>query len=306
MIIQKISQTIWTILLAVCLLACVTTQAAESEVTERGIPAVQLNNGYEMPQLGLGTWRLTPEEAENSTYHALKYGARLIDTARYYGTEAAVGRAVRRAIEEGICTREEVYITTKISPGQGWDYAEMIREANETIGLGYIDMMMVHHSVPGEFELYRAIEDAIDEGIVRSLAISNYYTPEEYDRITEGARYLPAVIQNENHPYYQNTALKEYVAKDGVILESYYPLGGRGHTQDFFENPVIAALSQKYGKSPAQILLRWHIQAGYIAIPGSSNPEHIAENLDIFDFELTQEEMDSIYDMNTGIRYETW
>lgn len=215
-------------------------------------------------------------------------------------------RCVRRAVADGICTRGEVFITTKIAPFQGQDYDKMIREANERIGLGYIDLMMIHQSGTGEFELYRAMERAVESGIVKSLAISNYYTPAAYDRITKGARILPAVIQNENHPYYQNTELKKYAAKDGVVMESYYPLGGRGHTQVLFSDPVIAGLAKKYGKSSAQIILRWHLQAGYVAIPGTSNPDYIAENAHILDFELTDEEMKAMAALNTGRRYENW
>ena len=128
----------------------------------------------------------------------------------------------------------------------------------------------------------------------------------DYERITQGAEILPAVIQNENHLYYQNTALQQALQKDGVIIESYYPLGGREHTKDHLQNKIVAALSKKYQKSPAQIILRWHIQAGYVAIPGASNPDYIAENINIFDFRLTDDEMKQLADLNTGERYENW
>lgn len=267
---------------------------------------VVLNDGKVMPIIGLGTWTLNDDAAENSVYHALEDGYRLIDTARYYGNAAGVQAGVRRAIDDGIVTREDVFITTKIVPSGDEDYRDAIDEVNEALGLGYIDLMLIHVQGANELELYRAIEDAVDDGVVRSLGISNYYTPEEFERITEGARIMPAVIQNENHPFHQSTAFQQYVGQRGVVIESYYPLGGRGHTQDLFGHETIAGVAEAHGKTPAQVLLRWQLQTGCIAIPGSSNPDHIAENIDIFDFELSGAEMRQIAEMNTGTRYETW
>lgn len=268
---------------------------------------IKLNSGYEMPVLGLGTWTLDDEEAENCTYEAIKDGYRLFDTARYYGTEAGVGRAVRRAVDEGLIKREEVFITTKIVPsGESTDYAALINECNERIGLDYIDLMLIHQSGAGEKKLYQSMEDAVDAGIIKSIGISNYYTPAEFDDITEGARIMPAVVQNENHIFYQNTELQQYVSQYGTFVESWYPFGGRGHTSDSFNNEAIQAIAKNHGKTFAQVIVRWHLQAGYIVIPGSSNPEHIAENIDVFDFELTDEEMQQIEDLDTGNRYESW
>ena len=267
---------------------------------------ITLNSGCEMPIIGLGTFTLENETAENSVYHALKSGYRLIDTAKYYKNEKGVGSGVRRAISEGIVTREEVFITTKILPSGFGDYNAAIDVCNEELGLGYIDLMLIHQQGPDEKKLYQAIEKAIGDGKVRSLGISNYYTQEAFDRITADAEILPAVVQNENHPYYQNTELQQYVSQYGTIVESYYPLGGRGHTQDLFADETIAELARTHNKTSPQILLRWHLQAGYIPIPGSGNPEHIAENYDIFDFRLSEEEMQKIAGMNTGKRYESW
>ena len=213
---------------------------------------VLLNSGWEMPIIGTGTWALSDDEAENSTYNALKSGMRLIDTARYYQNETGVGKGLARAIEEGIVTREEVFITSKIYGGD--------------------------HD--------RAVE-VIDE-------------------VLSFAEITPAVIQNENHIYYQNAELRDYVKQYGIVMESWYPFGGRGHTQESFENDVILDLAKAHEKTAAQIILRWHLQDGYIAIPGSSNPEHIAENYDIFDFELSEEEMHRIRDIDEQRRYEHW
>lgn len=267
---------------------------------------VMLNSGYEMPIIGLGTWTLDDETAENSVYHALKDGYRLIDTARYYGNAQGVGDGVRRAIAEGIVEREDVFITTKIVPYGFDDYDAAIDECIEALGLDYIDLLLIHQQGADEKELYAAIERAVENGKVRSLGISNYYTQEDFERITENATIMPAVIQNENHIFYQNTEFQNYVKQFGTIIESYYPFGGRGHTSNSMNNETILAIAEAHGKTGAQVILRWQLQAGYIAIPGSSNPDHIAENYDIFDFELSSEEMQQIAALDTGERYETW
>ena len=269
-------------------------------------PVLKLNSGYEMPQFGLGTWTLSDNVAENSTYHALKNGYRLIDTAYWYSNERGVGRAVRRAISEGICTREEIFITTKLPPYGFSDYDKAIRDCADRLGVDYIDLMLVHQQGRDEKALYQAMERAHETGLVRSLGISNYYTERDINRVLSFAKIKPAVIQNENHPYHQNSAIKAFCAKNGILLESYYPLGGRGHTQTLFSDPTIAAIAKAHGKTSAQILLRWHIQSGYIAIPGSSNPAHIAENFAIFDFSLSDDEMKRINALDKKERFEIW
>ena len=140
----------------------------------------------------------------------------------------------------------------------------------------------------------------------KSIGISNYYTKEEIDEVLSYATITPAVIQNENHIYYQNTELQDYVSQYGIIIESWYPFGGRGHTSENFNNETIKKIAEKYNKTSAQIILRWQLQAGYIVIPGSSNPDHIAENYDIFNFELSKEDMNNIADINISQRYENW
>ncbi len=181
-----------------------------------------------------------------------------------------------------------------------------IAQSNEKIGLGYIDLMLIHQSGSNDKQVYRALEQAVKDGTVRSIGISNYYTKAEFDRITEDAEIMPAVVQNENHPFYQNTEFQEYVKQYGTVVESYYPLGGRGHTQDLLGNETINEIAKAHNKTAAQIILRWHVQSGYVTIPGSSNPNHIAENIDIFDFELTDGEMQKMKALNTGNRYENW
>ncbi|MBE8954297.1 MAG: aldo/keto reductase [Quinella sp. 2Q5] len=266
--------------------------------------SVALNSGYTMPRVGFGTWTLDDDAADECVYHALKVGYRLIDTARYYGNEVGVGRAVRRAIADGIATREEIFVTSKILPSSSPDAA--IDASLRSLGLDYVDLMLIHQPGYNDEESYRALARAVKAGKVRSIGISNYYTPREFDRMSRAAQIVPAVVQNENHPYYQGTELQAYVAKFGTVVESWYPLGGRGNTQKIFADETIQRLAAKYSKSPAQIVLRWQFQDGYIAIPGSSNPKHIAENFDIFDFRLTPDEMNQMHGLNRNQRFENW
>ena len=281
---------------------------AENAVAQAGAksPVVKLNSGYEMPTLGIGIWTLTVEQAENSIYYALKDGYRLIDTAYWYHNEEGVGSGIKRAIAEGICTREEIFITTKLPPYGFSDYYEAIKDCASRLGVDYIDLMLVHQQGRDEKKLYQAMEKAHDAGLVRSLGISNYYTESDINRVLSFAKIKPAVIQNENHPFYQNSKIRAFCKKNGIYLESYYPLGGRGHTQTLFSDPTISAIAKAHGKTSAQILLRWHIQAGYIAIPGSSNPVHIAENFAIFDFTLSDDEMKQIAALDKNERFENW
>ena len=267
---------------------------------------VELNNGINMPILGLGTWTLTNDEAEQSVYIALKTGYRLIDTAEYYGDEAGVGRGVKKAINEGIINREDVFITTKIMPGAYSNPDIAIEDSLKTLDIDYIDLMLIHQPGSNDEKVYKSMEKYYNNGNLKSIGISNYYTKNAVDKVLSYASITPAIIQNENHIYYQNNELQEYVRKYGIIIESWYPLGGRGHTSENFNNEIIKKLANKYKKSSAQIILRWHIQAGYITIPGSKNPEHIKENYNIFDFELTTDDMNEIYKINKNKRYENW
>lgn len=267
---------------------------------------IKLNSGYEMPILGLGTWTQNNQETADSVYYALRDGYRLIDTAQYYGNEAGVGNGVERAIKDGIVTREEIFITTKVSPSNYYNTDNSIDESLEKLKVDYIDLLLIHQHGSNDEEVYKSMERAVRDGKVRSIGISNYYTKKQVDEVLSYATITPAVIQNENHLYYQNTELQEYVKQYGIIIESWYPFGGRGHTSEHFNNSVIKELATKYNKSSAQIILRWQLQAGYIAIPGSSNPNHIAENYNVFDFELSSEDMELIINLNKNERYENW
>lgn len=270
------------------------------------VPYVTLNSGYKMPVLGLGTWTQDNSTAENSVYVAIKNGYRLIDTAQYYGNETGVGRGVRRAIDEGIINREDIFITSKIMPGNYSDPDSAIDVSNNALGLDYIDLMLIHQPGYNDEGVYKALERGVQSGKIKSIGISNYYTPEEFERIAKIASIVPAVVQNENHLYYQNTELKNYLASKNVIVESWYPLGGRGHTQEHFNNAEVLKIANAHGKTSAQIILRWHVQSGYVTVPGSKDASYIAENINIFDFSLIDDEMKILSALNKGQRYETW
>lgn len=264
---------------------------------------VKLNDGREMPIIGIGVYTLSPEEAERSVTVALKNGYRLIDTAHTYRNEEAVGRAVRNA---GI-PREEIFVTSKLWTSDFSNAAQEIDKMLARLNIGYIDLLLLHHPAPHDKEAYLAMEHAVRDGKVKSIGLSNY-DQTEFNQIMRIATITPAVVQNETHPYNQWKSLKPFFDKHGVVLESWYPLGGRNQygsngREMLFADPTIKALAKKYGKSPAQIILRWHLQAGNVAIPSSRNPEHIKENIDIFDFTLTPDDMKKMDGLDRKTRF---
>ncbi len=267
---------------------------------------VKLNSGYYMPTNGLGTWSLYGESAYNSVYNALKVGVRLIDTAQYYQNEKEVGRALKKAIEDGIVKREEVFITTKVMPSNYNSTKRSIDESLANLQIDYIDLFLLHQPGSNDENVYKALEEGVRENKIRSIGISNYYTREAFNKVMSYASITPAVIQNENHIFYQNNELRDYVSKYGTVVESYFPFGGRGNTNESLGNVVIGELAKKYNKTPAQIILRWNLQSNYIAIPGSSNELHIIENNNVYDFSLSDEDMKKITDINKNQRYANW
>ena len=257
-------------------------------------PTVMLNSGYEMPVLGLGTYALTGDTCVDSVYTAIQNGYRLVDTAYMYHNEADVGKAVRKAINEGLITREEKFVTTKLYPGNQYDNPKAaIEEALEKLDLGYIDLMLLHHPGRNDVKAYKAIEKYIEMGKIRSVGLSNWYISELTDFLPR-VNMVPALVQNEIHPYYQEQEVVPFIQEKGIVVEGWYPLGGRGYQAELLADRVLQQIADAHGKSVAQVILRWNVQRNVIAIPGSSNPEHIAENIDIFDFELTDDEMEQI------------
>lgn len=264
---------------------------------------VKLNSGHEMPILGIGTFQLSNSQAENSVYWALKAGMRLIDTARIYGNEEGVGRGIRRAIKDGICKREEIFVTTKMWTSDFSNGDAAIEASLKRLDLDYIDLMILHHSQPrNDVDAYKAMERAIKAGKLRSIGLSNYYEPDDFDRLVKATSIKPALLQNETHPYHQSGKMKAHIAKYDTVMESWFPLGGRGYPQTLFNDPTISAIAKAHGKSSAQIIIRWHLQAGNIAIPGSSNKKHIIEDASVWDFPFTDDEMSRMAAINKDRR----
>ena len=250
---------------------------------------VTLNSGYDMPIYGLGTYSLHDEECKNSVTAALNSGVRLIDTAHAYGNEAEIGEAIR---DSGI-PREEIFVITKLYPDQFSDPDAAIEEALAKLNIGYIDMMLLHHPGDGDVEAYHAMENAVADGKIHSIGLSNWYV-EELEEFLPQVTITPALVQNEIHPYYQENDVIPYIQEQGIVVQGWYPLGGRGHTEELLNDPVISEIAKAHGKSSAQIILRWNLQKGVVVIPGSSNPDHIQENTELFDFTLTDDEMAQI------------
>ena len=183
---------------------------------------VKLNSGYEMPALGLGTWTLTGATCENAVYAALKNGYRLIDTAKYYGNEAEVGNAIRRAVADGICKREEIFVTTKMWTSDFSNGDAAVDASLKRLGLDYIDLMILHHSQPrNDVDAYKAMERAVKAGKLRSIGLSNYYEPDDFDRLVKATSIKPALLQNETHPYHQSGKMKAHIAKYGTVMERF-------------------------------------------------------------------------------------
>lgn len=258
--------------------------------TNGNAPVVMLNSGYEMPVLGLGTYSLHGDTCKNAVKAALSQGYRLIDTAYMYGNEAEIGEAIR----ESDVPREEIFVITKIYPGAQFANPERaIQDALDKLNIGYIDMMLLHHPGANDVKAYRAIEKFVEQGKIRSVGLSNWYI-EEIDDFIAQVNIKPALVQNEIHPYYQEQKVVPYMHELGIVMQAWYPLGGRGYTGALLADSAISQIAEAHGKSCAQVILRWHLQRGVVAIPGSSNPAHILENISVFDFELTDAEMNAI------------
>ena len=256
---------------------------------------IRLNNGVEMPDFGIGTFLLSPDEAERSVYEALQCGYRMVDTANAYMNEKAVGRAIRRS---GV-NREEIFVSTKLWPTV-YEDDNAVDETLKRLGLDYVDLLFIHQPAGNYMAGYRQMEKAYKEGKIKAIGISNFHDEKLRD-ILENAQIKPQVIQTEAHPYFPQTALREELKDYDIRIMAWYPLGHGDKA--LINEPVFAKLAEKYGKTPAQIILRWHTQMGFIVIPGSKNPDHVRENFEIFDFKLTEDEMKEIAAIDKGVRY---
>lgn len=258
---------------------------------------VTLNNGIKMPMAGIGTFLLSPDEAEASVLAALEYGYRLIDTANAYMNEKAVGRAMKHS---GVA-REDIFLETKIWPCF-YEENDAIDKTLERLDTDYIDLLLIHQPAGNYVAGYRQMEKAYKEGKVKAIGLSNF-NEDQIKEILDICEVKPQILQTEVHPYSQEKALKAFLDKEGIVIQAWYPLGHGDKT--LIEEPLFAEFGTKYGKSSVQIILRWHIQDGNIVIPGSKNPDHIKENFDIFDFALTDVEMEQIAAMDKQKRYYT-
>lgn len=256
-----------------------------------------LNNGIKMPMAGIGTFLLTPDQAESAVLEALKDGYKLTDTANAYVNEKAVGRAIKKS---GL-VREDVFLESKIWPSF-YEQEDAVEKTLERLDTDYIDLLLIHQPSGNYVAGYRLMEKAYKEGKVKAIGLSNF-TKEQIQEILDICEVKPAVLQTEVHPYFQEQELKEFLAKEDIKIQAWYPLG-HGDTA-LLNDETIVEFGEKYQKSTAQIILRWHIQAGNIVIPGSKNPEHIKANFDLFDFALTEDEMKKISELDKNVRYYT-
>ena len=254
---------------------------------------ITLNNGIKIPQVGLGTYLLEPDDAQAAVSYALDNGYTLIDTANVYVNERAVGRGMRALSK----TRDQIFLEMTLWPS----FFERETEVDETIerlGVDYIDLMILHKPAGNIIAGYRQLEAAYKAGKIRAIGLSNFDV-KQTQRILDECKVVPAINQVECHPYFPQTELKALLKKHDIALQAWFPLGGRGNDSIMGE-ALIQAIAEKHGKSSAQVILRWHVQQGHIVIPGSKTPSHITQNIEIFDFALTDQEMAQITTLDRG------
>ncbi|AUI72320.1 aldo/keto reductase [Companilactobacillus alimentarius] len=256
-----------------------------------------LNNGVEIPAMGIGTFQMPVDAAEQAVVDALKDGYRLIDTANGYMNETGVGRGIKRS---GV-NRSDIFLSTKLWPSVYTD-ENAVDDSLKRLGTDYVDLMFLHQPAGDFLSGYKQLEKAYKDGKVKAIGISNFQG-EKLQQLLDNAEIKPQVIQSEAHPYFTEDEVRKVLKPFGTRLMAWYPLGHGD--KSLINEPVFAQLGQKYGKSSAQIILRWHTQMGFIVIPGSTNPDHIKDNHNIFDFTLTDEEMAQIAAIKKNIRYYT-
>jgi diketogulonate reductase-like aldo/keto reductase len=272
-------------------------------------PLLTLNNGLQMPALGLGVFQSPPEETAGAVESALAQGYRLIDTAAAYLNERQVGDGLRQS---GIA-REDVFLETKVwISDYGYDATlHAFDKATRKLRVDRIDLLLLHQPLPSRFDLtldaYRALEKLLADGKVRAIGVSNFM-PDHLGRLLAATSVVPAVNQIEVHPYFQQTALQSLHAEHGILTQAWSPIGGitsyyGSGNKRTFDDPTLQEIAREHGKSPAQVMLRWHLQEGRSAIPKSTKPARIAENFDVFDFELSNEQLAAIDALDTGLRH---
>ena len=257
---------------------------------------MKLNNGIEMPNIGIGTFLLEPNDAENSVREALNMGYKLIDTANAYRNERAVGRGMRSSKVK----REDIFLSTKLWPSE-YENPNAVDETLERIGTDYIDLLFLHQPTENWREGYKQLIKAYKEGKIKAIGISNF-EGKYIEELLKEFDVIPQVIQVECHPFYPQEELRKITEPLDIKIMSWYPLGGKGMTAELLNNEIITNIADKYHKSSAQIVLKWHTQMGFIVIPGSKNVDHIKDNISIFDFELSSDDMKQIAKLYNGNR----
>ena len=273
----------------------------------RHSPLLTLNRGIQMPAVGLGVFQSPPDQTATAVESALAEGYRLIDTAAAYLNERQVGEGIRRA---GL-SRDDVFIETKVwISDYGYEAAlHAFDKSAGKLGVDRLDLLLLHQPLPSRFDLtldaYRALEKLLADGKVRAIGVSNFM-PEHLQRLLADASVVPAVNQIEVHPYFQQTVLQRLHAEHGILTQAWSPIGGitayGGKEKRTFDDPTLREIAGRHGKSPAQVMLRWHLQEGRSAIPKSTKPARIAENFDVFDFELSADQIAAIDGLDTGVR----
>jgi diketogulonate reductase-like aldo/keto reductase len=268
---------------------------------------ITLNNGVEMPALGFGVFQTPPDVTSDAVEEALRVGYRLVDTAAAYFNERGVGEGIQRS---GV-DRDELFIETKVWINDyGYDATlHAFDKATGKLGVDTLDLLILHQALPSAFDrtldAYRGLEKLLADGKVRAIGVSNFM-PEHLERLLAATSVVPAVNQIEVHPYFQQTELQRVGAEHGILTQAWSPIGGitsyRDSEKSTFEDPTLLEIAGQYGKSAAQVMLRWHLQRGRSAIPKSTKPARIAENFDVFDFELTPEQLAAIDALDTGVR----
>ena len=254
-----------------------------------------LNNGMKCPAVGIGTFMLSPSDAQNSVREALKMGYSLVDTANAYVNERAVGRGMK---ESGV-RREDIFLSTKLWPSE-YENPNAVNETLDRLGVDYVDLLYIHQPAGNWLAGYRQLEKAYKEGKAKSIGISNF-EGKYIEELQTKWEIVPQFIQVEAHPYFTQRELRGTLVKYGIRLMSWYPLGHGD--KSLINDDVFVKLGKKYGKTPAQVILRWHTQMGFAVIPGSRNVDHIRDNLNILDFKLTDSEMTEIAKLDKGMRY---
>lgn len=292
----------WFPLIAILLIGSV--QCTNSQNKSVNVPMLKLNNGLEMHQLGLGTFNTPSQEvAKEAMLFAFKSGYRHVDAAHVYGIERVLGEAMK---ESGI-PRKEFWITSKLWPSdysEGTETLVSIDKMLERLQTDYIDLLYVHQPVGDFVSAWKEMEKAVASGKVRALGISNFDDSDEaFHAIVDNMKIKPVALQIECHPYAQRLDMREKVKPYNIAIESWFPLGGAMSEGALFKDPVIKKIADAHSKTPAQIILRWHIQEGFSVIPGATNPDYIKENIEIFDFVLNDDEMTAMRSLNKEKRF---